>query len=961
MAFPQTILPIKTEMMLNDVWTDTSALTRGPGGTDAITVNRGYSGEQSSQSPGTCTFTLDNTDNRFNNRNPLSPYYRLLSRNTQFRTAFDTGTVSARYLDHADTTGRVYDGSTIWTADKAVLDIVGDFDLSVDVECEDWRGRRGQIFVSKYLRSGNQRSWAYTVDPDGYLYFLWTTDGTTATLIAARCPTPMNPAGRVCLRVQLDVDNGSSGWTCSFYQASVITGPYTLIGSTSGSGVTSIFSGSARVEIGTADLGSGWVAVFGNGLSDADPFVGKMYRAILRTGLAGTTVADFNPGSQANNTASWSDGLGTPNTWTVVGSTYLHSYNWRFWGEIPSLPRRADTSVTDLNVPTRAADMLQRLTIGNRAKPLESPVKRNLKQFAWDGYWPMEDDSTAPYATAYVGQNATLTSTTFSTQPPGFLGSAGALDASDDTATAVGHCAKSTGTPSQTTDLFYFEMSAAPPSATYIPIMRFYHPGGTGYVVTLLANNANYAIQIYDVYGTNLVSVASTYSALGPTNWTAMRVKLSNVSTTITWEFAWYTIGSPAPLGTSGTYTGVMGRPDSWSWPAWTGKLGSQLAHVCMGRLDPGFTSSDFTGSSNAYAGENWSDRARRLASEENIPLFLRGCLVRDGTNSFVRPMGAQGLESIAPLLAECASVAGGDLYGPRDKFGLTIASKEIEYNRATGAQLQLDYSLAHLSGGIEPEPDDFLLENDVTLTQPDGTAFRYVKTSGSLNAQDPGTDLNAVGAYPVADSAFTYALDDLQNATYRRVLKGTWDEDRYPQIQVELTRAPFSASAPLTEAVHTTDLFRPLSIVNPAAWLAVNQIDLLISGYTEIMGQVQHTFVWNTRPYGPWKTGTWGSSTFATTSLWGAGSSTLNASITSSVTSIVVTTPDQYERWDAFPGNFLIEIEGEWMTVTNAGARSGTGPYTTTLTVTRSVNGIIKAHSDLTYEINVVNTGRWA
>jgi len=959
MAFPQTILPIKTELLLAGTWTDISTYTRGDG-TGALTVTRGYSGEQSNQSPGSCAFTLDNTDNRFNNRNPLSPYYRQLPRNVQFRASIDTGIVSARYIDMAS--ARAYDGSTIWTADKASLDVVGDLELVADVEAEDWRGRRGQLLIAKYVRAGNQRSFALSVDPDGYPTLIWTVDGTTATLGVARCPNPISPSGRIALRAQLQVNNGAGGWTTTFATAATATSSFTTLGTVSNSGTTSIFSSSARLEIGTVDNGAGWSAGLGGGVGDADPFVGRYYRAIVRNGIGGTTVADMNATAQTAGTTSWSDGLAAPNTWTVTGSSYLTSADYRFWGEVPSLPRRADTSVTDVYVPTRAADVLQRLTSGSGNKPLESPVKRNLKQFAWDGYWPCEDMSTATTAAAYYGQNAIINNCQFAAgNPSGFLGSAGSLIASDDTATAVGHCAKSTGTPSQTTDLLYFQFSTAPPSATYIPFIRFYHPGGTGYVVTLSANNVNYLVEIRDSFGASLVSVATVYTVgQGPTTWTAMRMKLSNVSTTITWEFAWYPVNAPSPLGTSGTYTGVMGRPDSWSWPAWTGKSGAQIAHVSMGRLDPGITSSDFTGSTNAYVNETWDVRARRLADEEGIPLFLRGVRSRDGSNTLLKAMGPQSESAIVPLLQECAEVAGGQLYAPRDKFGLTIASWEIMANRTDGSQLKLDYAAAQLSGSVEPEPDDFLVENDVTLTTAVGNSYRYVKTAGSLNANQPGgTDPDAVGTYDVVASSPSYTPDDLAALTQRRVLFGTWDEDRYPAVQAELTRAPFTASAALTAAVRATDITRPLSIVNPGAWLAADQINLMISGYTETLGQKQHTFQFNTRPYGPWVTGIWGSSSFVTPSLWAPESSTLSTGYAAGATSIVISTPDVYEVW-AYASNFNLWVAGEVMTVTAISARSGTGPYTYTLTVTRAVNSISKAQ--LANEpIYLVNAGRWA
>jgi hypothetical protein len=51
--------------------------------------------------------------------------------------------------------------------------------------------------------------------------------------------------------------------------------------------------------------------------------------------------------------------------------------------------------------------------------------------------------------------------------------------------------------------------------------------------------------------------------------------------------------------------------------------------------------------------------------------------------------------------------------------------------------------------------------------------------------------------------------------------------------------------------------------------------------------------------------------------------------------------------------------IEGERVTVTAMTAAAGTGPYTQTATVTRSVNGVVKAQLSGA-RVNVYNSRRW-
>lgn len=78
----------KVELYLGETWVDitrTSADEAGVYYRDAITITRGRSDEAAHADPSTCTFTLNNRDGRFSLRNPLSPYYGLLARNTPVR------------------------------------------------------------------------------------------------------------------------------------------------------------------------------------------------------------------------------------------------------------------------------------------------------------------------------------------------------------------------------------------------------------------------------------------------------------------------------------------------------------------------------------------------------------------------------------------------------------------------------------------------------------------------------------------------------------------------------------------------------------------------------------------------------------------------------------------------------------------------------------------------------------
>src|SRR3954471_7869310 len=98
MAFPRDPLPIKQELLINGVWTDITSSTRN---SDNVNITRGFSSEQANLSSSQATFTLNNRDGKFSNRNPTSPYYRQIGRNTQYRVSVTELTNFIHFRDYS--------------------------------------------------------------------------------------------------------------------------------------------------------------------------------------------------------------------------------------------------------------------------------------------------------------------------------------------------------------------------------------------------------------------------------------------------------------------------------------------------------------------------------------------------------------------------------------------------------------------------------------------------------------------------------------------------------------------------------------------------------------------------------------------------------------------------------------------------------------------------------------------
>lgn len=884
MAFPADPLPIRQEMMIGGVWTDVTARTRN----DAdVVITRGSSSEQASLSAGQCRFTLNNRDRYFSNRSPQSVNYGQIGRNAPFRTSIVEDDPFMKLADYSDADG-FYDQAHAWTSDKAVLDIVGDIDVRWDVEPDHWRGGEGFMLGGKYEPAGNQRSWAVFITPTGNVRITWSTDGTAAGRVTTTSTAAIPDAGRTAVRVTVDVNNGAGGNTVTFYTSDTIGGSWTILGAAVvNTGTTSIFSSSALLEVGTAAgaQGRGSSALFVNPV--VNPFVGRIYGFELRSGIGGTLVADFDPTGRTPGDTTWSDGLGTPNTWTLEASAEITDANYRFWGEVPKLPQRWDPSGADVYSPAVAADLFRRL--GQGSKPLDSAMFRNLTKSTLSGYWPGEDGSEATALSAYVGSTGKVFDGRFGSTD-GFLGTAGSLTFSSDSGTASGSGVAGLSVTGTAYVLFSFKLPAVPGGSR--SVMDFYYTGATARAnITVTATT--YTLTIYDSDGVSLATSNTAFGSGGePNQWIAMRLRLVQNGGNVDWDWGWYAAGDDILFGVSGSYAGTVGRPRSWASPAWTDKSGAELAHIVLAREDIGFATFDFVNSVNGWTGETVSERFARLCQEQGVPYWVVGRLVDNSGDPVEDTMGPQTVKTFVDLITECVAVDGGFLYGPRDKFGIALRMRRSIYNRAA---LALDYSLNHLSGEFLPDEDDVSIRNDVTATRDGGGSARVVQTDGPLNVNDPADDPDGVGTYDTRIVRNVETDARLPAMAQQEKHLGTWDELRYPRVEVELARAPYLASAALTRGVRDTDLGDAVSIANLPAWMPPGGVDLMVRGYTETLRNRGHMFRWNTTPYGPYVVAELESASEPV--RLDATNSALAGAVSDSATTLVVKTPTG-ARW---------------------------------------------------------------
>lgn len=197
------------------------------------------------------------------------------------------------------------------TPDTAALDITGDIDIRVHAAMDDWTPAGAQALITKSTTAGNQISWRFNVLSSGLLRLNWSANG-SATMTADSTIAPSVLDGEdLWVRVTLDVDNGAAGRTITFY-TSLDGFTWIQLGTpVVQAGVTSIFSGSAPVVVGSRDEGAN------------DRLVGRVFSAQIRTGIEGPIVADPNF-VQPAGTWSFVDDVGR--TWTVTSPAFLQPF-----------------------------------------------------------------------------------------------------------------------------------------------------------------------------------------------------------------------------------------------------------------------------------------------------------------------------------------------------------------------------------------------------------------------------------------------------------------------------------------------------------------------------------------------------------------------------------------------------------------------------------------------------------
>lgn len=896
MAFPEMVLPLAVELDLGGEWVDvTSHVYRR----DMIQIGRGRADFAGQVDASTCTLTLNNSSGDYSPRNPLGQYYGSLGRNAPIRIAVERG---PSYLELPGATG-----DKITCPDAAALGITGDLDVRIDCTLLDWHAVSD--LACKWVSTGDQRSWALYINAN-VLVLDWSPTGSASTLQRwTTVPVPFPPSGRQALRATLDVNNGSSGHTVTFYRADTISGPWTQLGDpVITAGTTSVFDSTAGIEVGD-------IAVFAG-----DATAGQLHAFELRNGIGGTVVANPDLRIQAPGATSFADTASSPNTWTLAGGTSISNRRWRFHGEVSSWPPRWDVTGQDAHVPIEAAGVLRRISRDDTV--LGSAIYRGIIYASgMVAYWPLEDvQGSTSLAPALAHGPLSIIGTPELAGYDGFVASSPLPVLAD---------AELRGNVPAYTDT----------GVTQIRFLLAVPSGGDSNDQALLTVYSTGSVRRWEVhYGTGgtlgLRGLDSGGATLFDTGDIAFAVDGQRLLVAVELiqdgadvDYTLVTVPEGATLGssTSGTLaSNTVGKIGSVIVNPGGGLTGTTVGHLSVQNVLT--TVFDLGSQLNGWRGETAGRRIERLCAEEGLGFRAVGDL--DATAL----LGAQRPGTLISLLRAAADTDAGMLFEPRDVLGLGYRTRESLYNQ--GARLALDYSAHELADAPSPTDDDQQIVNDITVTRDGGSSARAVQETGALSVQ---ASPDGVGRYPQEVTlAAQYDLDLFEQASWRLHL-GTVDEARYPQLALNLAHESFAGDTAMTDDALLMEVGDRVTVANPPPEMPPETISQIVQGYSEELGNKEHAMVLNCSPESPFQV-----AVYDVQGRYESYGTVTAEALDSTETGIDIDTPTG-PLWSTSASDFDVMVGGERMTVSAVGSATGTAQ---TLTVVRSVNGVVKSHA---------------
>ncbi|HZN76034.1 MAG TPA: hypothetical protein VFC00_30755 [Micromonosporaceae bacterium] len=900
MAFPATALPVRSQLFIGGQWIDfaDSTLIRDP-----ITVRRGVPDWGVRPDPSRCSLSLRNPTGDLSPRLPTGPYYGLLGQNTPLRIVLDEadddfnrtssngwGTSSS---GHAWATSGGLASAYAVSAGAATISIsavnsarVTALNVSV-ADCDV-----AVTFKPGVVATGAAIQMAATLryQDDSNMYFATLLFNTDSTVTAAIVKRVGGSNTTLVLSDSLGTYDASSRWRV---RAKVCGRVLTMRAWDAVNGA----------EPSTFDV---WGAD-----NDSD--------AILSAGKVGTRML-----LQTSNSNSLP---------VVVTTSDLEVVHHRGNGEVPVWPVEWDMSGNDVWTPITAAGILRRV---NKNGESFSPLRRTLQnaRFIDDfagtsssrrpvAYWPLEEETGSTVASSGVpnGEPMTIVGSIDWASVSAVVGSDALPDMMSSEATLLGSVPVGSSTGAWTVGAIFTTPTL---SATWTPLT--WQVVGAAYDRFDLRVTAGGSLELYGFVGgaaTLLASVAFQDLATMPTV-VVVRAQTSGADTD-------YEIAT-----TSQTYTQEFGS----SVHTAAGSVPGQVTQVSASSVAGGASDSaglghvfvfdgwfflvfdtpglDLVNAVNGYSGDQAVTRLIRLLErQEDIPfVYLTGSV--DGVfDADSELLGPQRSGEISDIIDDVLVVDKGMIFEARDELAIVYMARHARYNQPV--TLALDYAMpGQVMPPFRPVEDDRDVVNDLTIKRDGGASGRYEKRDGRKSVLPPPD-----GVYRNPRSKTLPLYDDSQPRQHAafEVNEATWDEARYPSVNLNLARLAQDGYTTVFEQAKRLDVGGRLTVENPPAWIPPDTIDLhalhlaeQIGGGSRV-GAHMWTISATTVPAGPYSVGVLDSDALGKLD---SGSSSLVSGVNSAATSLTVFSDNSADLWttDGAETPIPIIVAGETMSV---------------------------------------------
>lgn len=811
---------VNVDMFYDGVWNSVTGKTLER---DRAQITRGAANEGGGSAPTSCSLSLRNDDSRFSSRNPSGPLFGKIGRNTPLRVHLGTPHVGAADSSLTDSTSHVA---------PAV-----DAPTSTGVLMCAW--------------AAPEPSASYTIPGS------MTSGGTDIT-------DGRSTMGRAYEAI---ASSGSTGTrTATFSQVEDWTAASVLLHGESMTVQSTPAATTGEITIDSASQAGWWLVLFGYWAWDDETesipnFPAADHGGWLLLGDTGTLQPN-DPNTVFMRMKAWAmplkhDGAQTvrmrgpsKSMMTAFVVSGVGTWDMRCHTELSSMPPRREISDRHRWVPVQSAGVLRRLGASNN-QPLQSALYRHVLTTAPRSYWTLEDGQDTQRFWQAAGRSPMRIGPRGELRPAAVDGPDGSDQLPEMKAASTGEAFGAVDYPDALQNSEWQVMcwlhGTHDSSASFTAkILNVYTSGSVAtwsINVTWSSGTPNIAVTAIDTSGSTITSTTISADILDG-DWHLLTFRFEQNGSDV--DFTALVDGSSAGTLTVSSHTqgsprGVRIRTNN---AAAVQTLSVGHIGVWAG-LDVSL--SDLVDAGAGHAGETAGRRIERLCAEEGIVFAPIGDL---DTTAFVGP---QGLRNLLDLITEAAEADHGMLYEPRESLGLAYRTRSSMYSRDDVATL--DYDSGQVAPPLEPEPDEFEVNNDVTVSRVNGSSARVVRETGPLNVSDPADDPQGVGRYETSvtvNLAYDLQLGDQAGWLLRL---GTVDEPRFPTIAANLVREQELSNNPtLVAALARMDIGDRLVMKNPPPDISADDVTQLVLGMEEVVTSFERVIRFNCAPESPYR-----------------------------------------------------------------------------------------------------------